>query len=149
MENKNLGFPTYENQRSTGLLEYINPSEVFGDIMVDYSYFHCMQLWLQQQTNFFFDFDWSLNEIFHIAEFEIFSFLRGVSEANSPGAIKASIWQLLVPNKLNSPFNCAANFGSSVVRIQLLENKHRTNTSTTSQAKKKKESKFETSQKKN
>eukprot|EP01117_Protostelium_nocturnum_P007527 TRINITY_DN2698_c0_g1_i1.p1 TRINITY_DN2698_c0_g1~~TRINITY_DN2698_c0_g1_i1.p1 ORF type:complete len:700 (+),score=204.40 TRINITY_DN2698_c0_g1_i1:180-2279(+) len=32
------GWATYENQRGSSLLEWLNPSETFGDIIVDYSY---------------------------------------------------------------------------------------------------------------
>jgi len=35
------GWATYENTRSYGWLEYINPAETFGDIMIDYSYVEC------------------------------------------------------------------------------------------------------------
>ncbi|KAL5006604.1 hypothetical protein ScPMuIL_015410 [Solemya velum] len=35
------GFATYENKRGGTLLEILNPSEVFGDIMIDYTYVEC------------------------------------------------------------------------------------------------------------
>ncbi|XP_062504233.1 lanosterol synthase-like isoform X2 [Corticium candelabrum] len=38
MTNSNGGFATYETLRGGYLLELLNPSEVFGDIMVDYTY---------------------------------------------------------------------------------------------------------------
>lgn len=37
-QNEDGGFPTYENNRGYGWYEQLNPSEVFGDIMIDYSY---------------------------------------------------------------------------------------------------------------
>ena len=41
MQNDEGGFATYENTRGFGWFEYLNPSEVFGDIMIDYSYVEC------------------------------------------------------------------------------------------------------------
>lgn len=35
------GWATYENNRGFGWYEQLNPSEVFGDIMIDYSYVEC------------------------------------------------------------------------------------------------------------
>ena len=35
------GYATYENTRGYGWYEWLNPSEVFGDIMIDYSYVEC------------------------------------------------------------------------------------------------------------
>lgn len=40
-QNPDGGFPTYERMRGSKLLELLNPSEVFGRIMVDYSYPEC------------------------------------------------------------------------------------------------------------
>lgn len=40
-QNRGGGWATYENTRSTPLLELSNPSETFGDIVVDYSYVEC------------------------------------------------------------------------------------------------------------
>ncbi|KAJ3190238.1 Lanosterol synthase (Oxidosqualene--lanosterol cyclase) [Gaertneriomyces sp. JEL0708] len=41
MQNSDGGFATYEKTRSFKFLEWINPAEVFGDIMVEYSYPEC------------------------------------------------------------------------------------------------------------
>ncbi|CAO2143648.1 unnamed protein product [Urochloa humidicola] len=41
LKNKNSGFATYELTRSYKWLEYINPSETFGGIMIDYPYVEC------------------------------------------------------------------------------------------------------------
>ncbi|KAI8820421.1 terpenoid cyclases/protein prenyltransferase alpha-alpha toroid [Fimicolochytrium jonesii] len=41
MQNADGGFPSYERRRAPTLLEKINPAEVFGDIMVEYSYPEC------------------------------------------------------------------------------------------------------------
>ncbi|KAI8921367.1 terpenoid cyclases/protein prenyltransferase alpha-alpha toroid [Powellomyces hirtus] len=41
MQNKDGGFATYELTRGPTLLEKINPAEVFGDIMLEYSYPEC------------------------------------------------------------------------------------------------------------
>ncbi|CAM6098356.1 unnamed protein product [Calypogeia fissa] len=40
-QNKDGGCATYENSRSYAWLEYINPSECFSDIMIDYSWVEC------------------------------------------------------------------------------------------------------------
>ena len=36
-----VGWATYENNRGFGWYESLNPSEAFGDIMIDYSYVEC------------------------------------------------------------------------------------------------------------
>ena len=41
LQNVDGGFATYENNRGYGWYEWLNPSEVFGDIMIDYSYVEC------------------------------------------------------------------------------------------------------------
>jgi squalene cyclase len=41
LQNTDGGFATYENNRGYAWFEWLNPSEVFGDIMVDYSYVEC------------------------------------------------------------------------------------------------------------
>lgn len=40
-QNKNGGWPTYELSRGPSWLEKLNPSEVFADIMIDYSWTEC------------------------------------------------------------------------------------------------------------
>eukprot|EP00177_Eucheuma_denticulatum_P001476 GFKZ01002649.1.p1 GENE.GFKZ01002649.1~~GFKZ01002649.1.p1 ORF type:complete len:735 (+),score=83.88 GFKZ01002649.1:52-2256(+) len=40
-QNDDGGWATYENRRAGAWLEFMNPSEVFADIMVDYSYVEC------------------------------------------------------------------------------------------------------------
>jgi cycloartenol synthase len=40
-QNPEGGWATYENRRSFAILETINPSETFGDIVIDYSYVEC------------------------------------------------------------------------------------------------------------
>ena len=40
-QNSNGGFATYERTRSFTWLEYLNPAETFGDIMIDYSHVEC------------------------------------------------------------------------------------------------------------
>jgi squalene/oxidosqualene cyclase-like protein len=40
-QNEDGGWATYENNRGWGWYEQLNPSEVFGDIMIDYSYVEC------------------------------------------------------------------------------------------------------------
>eukprot|EP00003_Mantamonas_plastica_P021742 TRINITY_DN3566_c0_g1_i3.p1 TRINITY_DN3566_c0_g1~~TRINITY_DN3566_c0_g1_i3.p1 ORF type:complete len:393 (-),score=104.98 TRINITY_DN3566_c0_g1_i3:150-1328(-) len=46
------GWATYENTRASTILEWINPSEVFGDIMIDYSYVECSSASLQALMRF-------------------------------------------------------------------------------------------------
>lgn len=41
LQNEDGGWATYENNRGFGWYELLNPSEVFGDIMIDYSYVEC------------------------------------------------------------------------------------------------------------
>jgi squalene/oxidosqualene cyclase-like protein len=40
-QNRDGGFSTYESTRGFGWYEYLNPSEVFENIMIDYSYAEC------------------------------------------------------------------------------------------------------------
>lgn len=40
-QNKDGGWATYENYRSGSWLELLNPSEIFGEIMIDYSWVEC------------------------------------------------------------------------------------------------------------
>jgi len=46
-QNEDGGWATYENTRGPTWLEYINPAEVFGGIMIDYSYVECTSASLQ------------------------------------------------------------------------------------------------------
>jgi squalene/oxidosqualene cyclase-like protein len=46
-QNDDGGFATYERTRGGAWLELLNPSEVFGDIMVDYSYVECTSACMQ------------------------------------------------------------------------------------------------------
>ncbi|EAQ93307.1 hypothetical protein CHGG_01542 [Chaetomium globosum CBS 148.51] len=41
MQNADGGFGSYERTRGSPLLEYLNPAEVFDDIMIEYSYVEC------------------------------------------------------------------------------------------------------------
>lgn len=41
LHNRDGGWATYENNRGDRWYELLNPSEVFGDIMIDYSYVEC------------------------------------------------------------------------------------------------------------
>lgn len=47
LQNTNGGWATYELQRGPAWLEMLNPSDVFGDIMVDYSYVECTSACVQ------------------------------------------------------------------------------------------------------
>lgn len=46
-QNKDGGWASYENQRAPSWMEVLNPSQVFGNIMVDYSYTECSSAALQ------------------------------------------------------------------------------------------------------
>jgi len=46
-QNDDGGWATYEKQRGGAWLEQLNPSQVFGDIMVDYSYVECTSACIQ------------------------------------------------------------------------------------------------------
>eukprot|EP00607_Mallomonas_marina_P010769 CAMPEP_0182422772 /NCGR_PEP_ID=MMETSP1167-20130531/8545_1 /TAXON_ID=2988 /ORGANISM="Mallomonas Sp, Strain CCMP3275" /LENGTH=689 /DNA_ID=CAMNT_0024601113 /DNA_START=357 /DNA_END=2426 /DNA_ORIENTATION=+ len=47
LHNTDGGWATYENNRGYGWYELLNPSEVFGDIMIDYSYVECSSACVQ------------------------------------------------------------------------------------------------------
>lgn len=47
LQNDDGGWATYERQRAGAWLEALNPSQVFGDIMVDYSFAECTGAVLQ------------------------------------------------------------------------------------------------------
>ncbi len=46
-QNRDGGWATYEKKRAGSWLELLNPSSVFGDIMVDYSYVECTSSCIQ------------------------------------------------------------------------------------------------------
>uniref|UniRef100_A0AAQ6AL23 Terpene cyclase/mutase family member n=1 Tax=Amphiprion ocellaris TaxID=80972 RepID=A0AAQ6AL23_AMPOC len=52
MRNTDGGFATYETKRGGKLLELLNPSEVFGDIMIDYTYVECTSAVMQALRHF-------------------------------------------------------------------------------------------------
>ncbi|XP_037832152.1 lanosterol synthase-like isoform X2 [Kryptolebias marmoratus] len=52
LRNKDGGFATYEPTRGGRLLELLNPSELFGDIMIDYSYVECTSSVMQALRHF-------------------------------------------------------------------------------------------------
>nr|XP_015797352.2 lanosterol synthase [Nothobranchius furzeri] len=52
MRNRDGGFATYETKRGGKLLELLNPSEVFGDIMIDYTYVECTSAVMQALRHF-------------------------------------------------------------------------------------------------
>ncbi|XP_062948610.1 lanosterol synthase isoform X2 [Cynocephalus volans] len=52
MRNPDGGFATYETKRGGYLLELLNPSEVFGDIMIDYTYVECTSAVMQALKHF-------------------------------------------------------------------------------------------------
>ncbi|KAG7348086.1 S-2,3-epoxysqualene cyclase [Nitzschia inconspicua] len=51
-QNEDGGWATYENNRGWGWYEQLNPSEVFGDIMIDYSYVECSMAVLTSLVDF-------------------------------------------------------------------------------------------------
>jgi lanosterol synthase len=52
MQNPDKGFGSYEQTRATELLEYINPSEIFQRVMVEYSYPECTSAVVMALTKF-------------------------------------------------------------------------------------------------
>ncbi|XP_054834517.1 lanosterol synthase [Eublepharis macularius] len=52
LRNADGGFSTYETKRGGWLLELLNPSEVFGDIMIDYTYVECTSAVMQALKHF-------------------------------------------------------------------------------------------------
>lgn len=51
-QNQDGGWATYENTRGGRWMEWLNPSEVFGDIMIDYSYVECSSASIQALRKF-------------------------------------------------------------------------------------------------
>jgi len=47
LQNPDGGWPSYENNRGYLWYEQLNPSDVFGDIMIDYSYVECSSACMQ------------------------------------------------------------------------------------------------------
>ena len=52
MQNNNGGYSSYETKRAGLMMEKINPAEVFGDIMVDYTYVECTSAVMQALKHF-------------------------------------------------------------------------------------------------
>ncbi|KAI0227929.1 Lanosterol synthase [Lamellibrachia satsuma] len=52
MRNADGGFSSYETQRGGVLLELLNPAEVFGDVMVDYTHVECTSAVMQALKHF-------------------------------------------------------------------------------------------------
>ncbi len=52
MQNGNGGYSSYETMRTGASMEMINPAEVFGDIMVDYTYVECTSAVMQALKHF-------------------------------------------------------------------------------------------------
>ncbi|XP_076460564.1 lanosterol synthase-like isoform X2 [Babylonia areolata] len=52
MQCSDGGWATYEDKRGGYLLELLNPSEVFGDIMIDYTYVECTSACMQALHTF-------------------------------------------------------------------------------------------------
>ena len=52
MQNSNGGYSSYETKRAGSVMELLNPAEVFGDIMVDYTYVECTSAVMQALQHF-------------------------------------------------------------------------------------------------
>nr|AWK97868.1 OSC4 [Tripterygium wilfordii] len=52
LQNADGGFATYELTRSYQWLEFINPAETFGDIVIDYPYVECTSAAIQALSSF-------------------------------------------------------------------------------------------------
>jgi len=75
-QNEDGGWATYEKQRGGAWLEALNPSQVFGDIMVDYSYVECTSACLQALVQARSRFGWDLAEGVDLAVSAGSQFLR-------------------------------------------------------------------------
>jgi lanosterol synthase len=75
-QNDDGGWATYEKQRGGAWLEALNPSQVFGDIMVDYSYVECTSACLQALVRARNRFGWDLAEGVDLAVSAGSQFLR-------------------------------------------------------------------------
>jgi squalene/oxidosqualene cyclase-like protein len=65
-QNEDGGFATYENTRGFRWYECLNPSEVFGDLMIDYSYVECSMTSLTALHEFHIDYPgYRANDIIH------------------------------------------------------------------------------------
>jgi squalene/oxidosqualene cyclase-like protein len=77
-QNNDGGWATYERQRGGAWLEKLNPSQVFGDIMVDYSYPECtsaaVQALVRARARFAGEFDGPIDQAVRRAV----SYLRSV-----------------------------------------------------------------------
>lgn len=51
-QNKDGGWASYENTRAPKWIEKLNPSEIFGNIMIDYSYTECSSACMQSLAEF-------------------------------------------------------------------------------------------------
>jgi len=68
-QNEDGGWATYEKRRAGKWLEYFNPSAIFADIMVDYSYVECTSSCLQGLGMFLIHYpDWKKDEIIKAIE---------------------------------------------------------------------------------
>lgn len=68
-QNEDGGFATYENNRGFLWYESLNPSEVFGEIMIDYSYVECSMAALTALAEFHIEFpDYRTDEVMHAIE---------------------------------------------------------------------------------
>eukprot|EP01104_Vermistella_antarctica_P006072 TRINITY_DN16801_c0_g1_i1.p1 TRINITY_DN16801_c0_g1~~TRINITY_DN16801_c0_g1_i1.p1 ORF type:complete len:741 (+),score=159.05 TRINITY_DN16801_c0_g1_i1:57-2225(+) len=52
LQNSDGGWATYENKRGPDWLEFLDPAEVFHDIMIDYSYVECSSACIQSLVEF-------------------------------------------------------------------------------------------------
>jgi lanosterol synthase len=52
-QNKDGGWASYENTRAPKWMELLNPSEIFGEIMIDYSYVECTSASIQGLSKFY------------------------------------------------------------------------------------------------
>eukprot|EP00668_Euglena_longa_P001203 GGOE01001427.1.p1 GENE.GGOE01001427.1~~GGOE01001427.1.p1 ORF type:complete len:940 (-),score=217.60 GGOE01001427.1:403-3012(-) len=78
LQNPDGGFPTYENARGYLWYEQLNPSDVFGDIMIDYSYVECSSASIQALCAFHQQFPNHRREEIEAAIAHTRSFLRSI-----------------------------------------------------------------------
>ena len=75
-QNEDGGWATYEKKRAGGWLEELNPSQVFGDIMVDYSHVECTSACMQALVRARRRFRGELDDVIELAVSRGLAFLR-------------------------------------------------------------------------
>jgi squalene/oxidosqualene cyclase-like protein len=81
-QNEDGGWSTYERQRAGAWIEELNPSQVFGDIMVDYSHVECTSACIQGLMRARARFRGEFDEIIDVSVARGLEFLRGAQKSD-------------------------------------------------------------------